>query len=193
MNIETITFIKGIIGTDPIVTDPKKKIVFVGRSNVGKSSIINLLSGKKIARSSSEPGKTREINFFSLGKKRYFVDLPGYGYAKISGKAREKLRKHLLWFLFESGVNLELVVLIIDSQVGLKPFDEEILEAFLERNIPFVLAANKSDKLSQKEKYAISKTFEERGITEHIVWTSAKTGKGKEALRLRIFGEGGEM
>ena len=70
MNIETITFIKGIIGTDPIVTDPKKKIVFVGRSNVGKSSIINLLSGKKIARSSSEPGKTREINFFSLGKKQ---------------------------------------------------------------------------------------------------------------------------
>ncbi|QQS61504.1 MAG: YihA family ribosome biogenesis GTP-binding protein [Candidatus Moraniibacteriota bacterium] len=185
-----VEFIKGIIGTDPIVTDEKKKIVFVGRSNVGKSSLINLLVGKKIARSSSEPGKTREINFFSLGKKRYFVDLPGYGYARISEKSREKLRKHLLWFLFESGVELELVVLIVDAQVGLKSFDEEILQAFLERKTPFVIIANKSDKLTQKEKYKALKKFREKGVEDSILWMSAKTGKGKESLRLKIFGEG---
>ena len=177
-----VEFIRGIKGTNPILEDTKKQIVFVGRSNVGKSSVINTLVGEKIARSSSTPGKTREINFFLVNKKKYFVDLPGYGYARISEKHREKLRKHILWYLFESEAPIEKIVLIVDAQVGLKPFDEEVLETLSERSMEGVIVANKSDKLTQKKRYAMESSFRDLGILDHVIWMSAKTGKGKQEL-----------
>lgn len=188
-----VEFIKGIIGTDSIIEDNKPQIVFIGRSNVGKSSVVNMLVGEKIARSSSTPGKTREINFFLVSKKRYFVDLPGYGYAKISEKAREKLRKHIVWYLFESKAPIERVVLIIDAQVGLKPFDEEILEELLEVGTEVTIVANKSDKLTQKDRHKIHTHFTQKGLASHVVWLSAKTGRGKNDLWNALDGKNKEL
>jgi len=183
-----VEFIRGITGTNAILEDTKPQIVFSGRSNVGKSSLINMLVGQAIARSSSTPGKTREINFFLVDGKRYFVDLPGYGYARISEKAREKLRKHILWYLFESEAPIAHVVIIVDAQIGMKPFDEELSAELEERGIPFTIAANKSDKLTQKERHKILKKFESAGVADQVIWMSAKTGKGKGELVHRVVG-----
>jgi GTP-binding protein len=183
-----VSFVKGIVGTDPILTEKRPHIVFVGRSNVGKSSIVNALVGEKIARSSSTPGKTREINFFLIDKKRYLVDLPGYGYARLSEKAREKLRKHLLWYLFESRAPITLVVIIIDAQVGLKSFDEELLAVLRESELPAVIVGNKEDKLNQRQKHQIRQVLEKTGMEKgDIFFASAKTGRGISAIRTRLF------
>jgi GTP-binding protein len=185
MNIE---FVKGITGTDDILGDTRRQVAFVGRSNVGKSSVINTLVGQKIARPSSTPGKTRELNFFLVNKKVYFVDLPGYGYAKLSQKAREKLRKHIVWYLFESEAPLSHVVIIFDAQVGLKDFDREVIRELYKQQIEAVLVANKSDKLTQKKRSALEKKLREEGVRdEELVWFSAKTGKGKGELLGRIL------
>ena len=91
MNITSAEFVKGIRGTDEILTDGVPNIAFIGRSNVGKSSILNSLTGKKaLARVGEKPGKTTEINFFLINRTHYFVDLPGYGYATGGAKEREK-------------------------------------------------------------------------------------------------------
>lgn len=182
-----VEFIKGIVGTDSVINDTKPQIVFAGRSNVGKSSVINALVGSKIARSSSTPGKTREINFFLVDKKRYLVDLPGYGYAKVSEKAREKLRKHLLWYLFESGAPIAIVAIVIDAQVGLKPFDEALLAELVEHAIPFLIIANKEDKLKQSEKHKLRESLREKNVLENTMFASAKTGEGISAIRSCVF------
>ena len=97
MNFNNIKFRKGIRGTDEINFENKKQIAFYGRSNVGKSSSINTLLGRNsLVKSSATPGKTKEINYFEIDEKMFFVDLPGYGYAKISKVEREKLRKLIL-------------------------------------------------------------------------------------------------
>ena len=97
MDIKSAEFVKGIMGTDKILEDNKPQIVFVGRSNVGKSSIINLLANRKnLVKSSSKPGKTKQINFFLINKKVFFVDLPGYGFMKMDLKKKEKIRKLII-------------------------------------------------------------------------------------------------
>ena len=95
-------FIKGIIGEDPILKEGRAHIVFAGRSNVGKSSTINKLLGSKLTRTSRTPGKTQELNFYLVGRDTYVVDLPGYGYAKMSIAAAEKMRKRIIWYLTQS-------------------------------------------------------------------------------------------
>lgn len=150
MKIESVKFIKGIRGTDPILNDPKPAVAFVGRSNVGKSSVINALLGRKdMAKSSSTPGKTKEINFFLVNEKFYLVDLPGYGYAKVSDKEKEKLVKLILWYLLESGAALQTVFLIIDANVGFTKKDEEMIRALTEQNAPFIVIGNKVDKINK--------------------------------------------
>jgi GTP-binding protein len=92
-NVKSAEFTRGIVGTNEILLGEKPQVAFVGRSNVGKSTLINSLVGKKdLARSSSNPGRTQEINFFLVNENIYFVDLPGYGFAKISKKRRETQR-----------------------------------------------------------------------------------------------------
>ncbi|MBI2120020.1 MAG: YihA family ribosome biogenesis GTP-binding protein [Parcubacteria group bacterium] len=154
MKIESVKFVKGIRGTDPILNDSKPAIAFVGRSNVGKSSVINALLGRKgVAKSSSTPGKTKEINFFLVNDKLpdsfFVVDLPGYGYAKVSDKEKEKLVKLILWYLFESGSLLKLVFLIIDANVGPTNKDTEMMRALAENAVPFAVIGNKIDKINK--------------------------------------------
>lgn len=151
MKITSASFAKGVLGTDAIINDTSKPhIAFVGRSNVGKSSVINaLLSRKNLARSSSSPGKTREINFFLINEQFYFVDLPGYGYAKVPDKEKEKLVKHIAWYLFEAAAPIALVFVIIDASVGPSEKDLEMIKALVQGNVPFVVLGNKIDRVNK--------------------------------------------
>ena len=151
MKIESASFVKGVLGTDAIINDTSKpQFAFVGRSNVGKSSVINYLVGRKnLARSSSSPGKTREINFFLINEKFYFVDLPGYGYAKVRDKDKEKLVKHIAWYLFEAAAPIALVFVIIDASVGPTDRDLGMIEALTKGKVPFVVIGNKIDRVNK--------------------------------------------
>jgi len=182
-NVKSAQFIKGVTGTDPILSEKIPQVVFVGRSNVGKSSMINSLVGSRgLVKSSSTPGRTKEMNFFLINEKIYFIDLPGYGFAKISASQAEKMRKMIMWFLQESGANIKKVVLIIDAQAGPKQFDLEMADLLVENNHDFIVVANKSDKLNQKETARVAKIIEEKFPNHKALFFSAKTGKGNEKI-----------
>jgi GTP-binding protein len=152
MRISSATFERGITGTDEILYDGVPQIAFVGRSNVGKSSVINSLVGEEgLARAGKKPGKTTEINFFRINNAVYFVDLPGYGYAHLTPVQREKIRKQMLWYLRESGVKPRYVVLVLDCRVGFMEFDHQMIHILKETGHKVLILANKIDKLNQRE------------------------------------------
>jgi GTP-binding protein len=152
MNIKSADFVKAIVGEDEILEDGIPQIAFVGRSNVGKSSVINSLVNKRdLARSSAHAGKTKEINLFLINKSFYLVDLPGYGYAEASIESRENLRALIYWYLFYSTVNHKKIVLIIDAKVGPTKDDLEILRRLEDREKKIVVIANKIDKLNKSD------------------------------------------
>jgi GTP-binding protein len=184
MEITNAQFVRGVVGSHNLVVDEMPQFAFIGRSNVGKSSVINtLVNQKKLVRSSSTPGKTQEINFFIINEKMYFVDLPGYGYAKMGIKKREKLRRLILWYFISGEAPITLTFLIVDAKAGLRDFDREMIAILEEYNIPFVIIANKIDKLNQKKLHASFRTMsEELGETIQIIPFSAKTGKGKKQV-----------
>lgn len=161
------------------------EVAFSGRSNVGKSSLLNKLMGRKsLARVSSMPGKTVTINFFKLDMCR-FVDLPGYGYAKVSNA--EKLRwSELMEHYFSSGRDIRLVVQLIDMRHAPSRQDIEMIEYMKENNIPFVVALTKCDKLNKTER--MNMLEEICGILAKygnisVVPFSATKGDGVEELR----------
>ncbi|MFH1188607.1 MAG: ribosome biogenesis GTP-binding protein YihA/YsxC [bacterium] len=181
--IQSAEFIKGITGTDIILQDDKRHIVFTGRSNVGKSSVINSLTRKRdLVKSSSVPGKTQQLNFFLIDKKFYFVDLPGYGYARLSLKQRETLQKLILWYLFCSGVKPFVVVLIIDIQAGLTASDKEMVRMLSEHSYNMVIVANKVDRLNQKERQQKRTLIQKEAGGVSVVLYSAKKHIGRDDL-----------
>ena len=188
MNITSAEFVKGIRGTDEILTDGVPNIAFIGRSNVGKSSILNSLTGKKaLARVGEKPGKTTEINFFLINRTHYFVDLPGYGYATGGAKEREKLRKLIIWYFTSGEIRPHKVVLILEAKAGLTKFDEQMIEVLKGEGHSYVIVLNKVDKLSQKElSEQMAKIMKVAGDCE-ILQTSAPTGQGIDELRDRIL------
>ncbi len=188
MNITSAEFIKGIKGTDKILYDGKPQIAFVGRSNVGKSSLINSLVGRhNLARSSSNPGKTIRLDFFLINGNVYFVDLPGYGYAKMSQESHEDIRKMMMWYLEYSDVKHRRVVLILDANVGVTEFDRQMIDLLTEHHIEFVIAANKIDKLKRGEKEKQLKTIHENCGSAMVIPYSAKTKEGRASLLKVIF------
>jgi len=133
MKIKTAEFIKGIKGTDEYLESEILQIAFYGRSNAGKSSSINALLGRNsLVKSSSTPGKTKELNLFEINETFFIVDLPGYGYAKISQTEREKLRKLIQWYILDCPIINRVNVLVLDGKVGLTELDEEILQTFFD-------------------------------------------------------------
>lgn len=152
MKIKSAKFIKSIVGEDEILEDGKPQVAFIGRSNVGKSAVINsLVNSKTLARSSSTAGRTKEINLFLINNLFYLVDLPGYGYAKASLEDRENLRRLIYWYLLYSEVPHKKVVLIIDAKVGPTEYDLEMLRRLEDREKDIVVIANKIDKLKNSE------------------------------------------
>ena len=153
MQIKSTIFIKSAIGTDDIFEDGTPQIVFIGRSNVGKSSVINsLVNQKNLARTSSFPGHTQQINIFLINKAFYLIDLPGYGFAKAPKETREKLQKMINWYLFNSDYIFKKIILIIDAKIGPTDDDMEMCYALEKENKDIIILANKIDKI-KKTKY----------------------------------------
>lgn len=167
------------------------EVAFAGRSNVGKSSLINALTGRnKLARASTEPGRTRELNFFRMGDRLRLVDLPGYGYAK-AGKADIKRWTTLTRDYLRGRPTLQRVVLLIDSRHGLKPDDKEVMDALDKAAVIYQLVLTKADKVKPTElaaTLAATKTAIAKRPAAHpeIIATSSETGLGIELLRAEI-------
>lgn len=163
----------------------RPEFVFSGRSNVGKSSLINKLCNRKnLARVSATPGKTATINFYTVDSA-YFVDLPGYGYAKVSAADRQRWDQ-LINSYFDAARNCVLLVQLLDSRHAPSADDMQMLEYLRYRGIPFVAALTKADKLKKSE---IAKKMEEFSFLtgefgcRQIILTSSETGLGIEELR----------
>ena len=167
--------------------DPMPQVAFSGRSNVGKSSLINTLLGRKsMARVSSTPGKTITINFYDVDKKLFLVDLPGYGYAKRTGESKREWSS-LTDAYFTQNPNrdlLKLVVQLVDARVGLTNDDVMMVEWMLEADVPFIIVATKVDKLSStKLKEAMENIVAAlNGTPVTIVPFSSLTRAGKNEL-----------
>ncbi len=152
MKIISAKFVKGLVGDDKVLGDGVPQIAFIGRSNAGKSSVINSLTRKEgLARTSSFPGRTQEINLFLINDSFYLVDLPGYGFARASGAGREKIRDLIYSYLFNSNYDQKKVVLIIDAEVGPTESDLGMLQALEEHGKDIVIVANKIDKIKKSE------------------------------------------
>ena len=152
MRILSAKFIKGISGSDKILEDGTPQVAFIGRSNVGKSSVINSLTNQKgLAITSSFPGRTKEINIFLINSSLYLLDLPGYGFARASWEIREKLFKLIDWYLFKSSHEQKIVVLIIDANIGPTDSDLEMLHSLEEYKKKIVIVANKVDKIKRSK------------------------------------------
>lgn len=160
---------------------------FIGRSNVGKSSLINMLTNNKnLAKTSSKPGKTQTINHFLINKNWYLVDLPGYGFAKTSKTNREKWQKMISnYLLFRE--NLQLVFVLADARIEPQRIDIDFINKLGENGIPFAIIFTKTDKVSsgksmsnmQKMKNILSETWEELPL---MMQSSAVSGSGKEEI-----------
>lgn len=187
MNIKSARFIRGITGTQDILYDGKFQVAFLGRSNVGKSTLINSLTGKpNLARSSSNPGKTIRMDFFLINDRFYFVDFPGYGYAKRARDKREKLAKMILWYLMYSQVKNRLVILIIDAKVGITAFDADMIRTLGEFQVDYIIVANKADNLKRNEKEEQLAHFRSVYKDSPVLPYSSKENLGREELLDRI-------
>jgi GTP-binding protein len=173
----------------PVADVPE--VAFAGRSNVGKSSLINALTGRlKLARASTEPGRTRELNFFRVGEKLRLVDLPGYGYAKAPkneiGRWTALTRDYL-----RGRTSLKRVVLLIDGRHGLKPDDKDVMDALDKAAVTYQLVLTKADKVKPTE-IAVTADATRAAIDKRpaahpeVIATSSETGLGIEQLRAEI-------
>ncbi len=152
MNITSAKFIKGLVGEDEILDDGTPQVAFIGRSNVGKSSVINTLANQKdLAKTSSFPGRTQQINIFLINKSVYLVDLPGYGFAKGPKDLQQGLQQLIHWYLLGSDYHQKKVVLIVDAVVGTTETDIQMLNSLEQAQKNVVIVANKVDKLKPSE------------------------------------------
>ncbi|GAD59570.1 YihA family ribosome biogenesis GTP-binding protein [Brevundimonas sp. BAL450] len=186
------TFIMGCAKIEQLPEPDLPEVAFAGRSNVGKSSLINGLVGMhKLARASNEPGRTREVNFFDLDGKMRLVDLPGYGWAKAS-RGEVKRFQNLGRDYLRGRVTLKRVYLLIDSRHGLKKVDDEALDALDEAAVSYQIVLTKADKLKKGEAEAMGektlKAVSKRPAAyPFVAVTSAEKGHGIPELRAEIM------
>ena len=182
--IKKVKFVKSAVNPKDYPPPQYPEIAIVGRSNVGKSSLINAIFRRNIAKVSSSPGKTRLINFFLLNDSIYFVDLPGYGYASVSKAERQKWKKMIETY-FQTRENLSLVIMLVDSRHQPTKLDIMMKNWLESLGIPFVVVATKADKLNQSEKAkAIKKIRETLGLPKDfpVFLTSSKEKTGIKEL-----------
>ena len=189
MKITSAVFIRGLKEDNDILYTKTPQIAFIGRSNAGKSSLINSLTGiKDLARTSNTPGRTQEINVFLVNNSVHFIDLPGYGFAKLSLKARKAQNDLIYWYLFESKSNPK-VVLIIDAEIGPTPDDLEVLKMLEESGKEIVVVANKIDKIKKSYYFNHMKKIEELFAGHIMIPYSSKTRVGIKELTNELFGK----
>ena len=185
MNIHKVEFVKSAASAAGLIANALPQIVFSGKSNVGKSSVINkTLNRKNLARSSSTPGKTIHVNYFLVDGAAYFVDLPGYGYATVAKSERERWGK-LMDAFFADPVHIALGVMIVDARHQPTGNDLTMAECFKLSLCPLVVLANKIDKVKSSEKESnLSIIRETLGLDAgvRIIPFSARSGEGREEL-----------
>lgn len=180
------TFLKSLTDLKDFPKSDKPQIVMVGRSNVGKSSLLNHLTGQKgLARVSSTPGRTQTINLFDVDNKYLLVDLPGYGFAKAS-KVKRVAFEGMLNDYLRDAQNLKLALVIVDARLGPTEIDHQMFDFLNECSVPFSIIANKIDKLSQSELVALKRKFaaDYPGVT--VILHSNVTGKGRGEIQQTI-------
>ena len=186
------TFVMGAAKIEQLPAPDLPEVAFAGRSNVGKSSLINALVGmNKLARASNEPGRTREVNFFDLGGRLRLVDLPGYGWAK-AGKQVTRKFQNLGRDYLRGRVSLKRVYLLIDSRHGLKAVDTEALDTLDEAAVSYQIVLTKADKLKKGEGDAMAaqtlKAIAKRPAAyPAVVVTSSDKGEGIPELRAEVM------
>ena len=185
-------FLKGVVTMDGMPPSDRLEVCFAGRSNVGKSSLINALTGRKgLARTSNTPGRTQEINFFTLGATHYLVDVPGYGFANAPLPVVEKWQALLKAYL-SGRQSLRRVFLLIDSRHGAKPVDEEIMALLSASAVTFQVVMTKIDKPKKGElEKSIARTVEVMkkfpAAYPYYILTSSEKGEGIADLRSAIY------
>ena len=188
MNIASATFIKGIVGEDPLLEDGVPQIAFIGRSNVGKSSIINTLTRQKdLARTSCVPGRTQQLNVFLINKSHYWIDLPGYGYAKASWEAQQELHALINWYLLSSRYKQKLVVLIIDGNVGPTDKDLSMLNSLESQKKNVIIVANKFDKVKKSSAQHHLQQIQKAVGDYTVIPYSTTANLGSSALLKELF------
>ncbi|WP_300379937.1 ribosome biogenesis GTP-binding protein YihA/YsxC [Henriciella sp.] len=187
-------FVLGAAALTQLPDADRPEIAFAGRSNVGKSSLINgLLNRKNLARASSEPGRTRELNYFDLGEgKLWLVDLPGFGYAKVSRTQAHEWQRLTLRYL-QGRVNLRRVFLLIDSRRGLMDTDLEVMDMLDSAAVTYQVVMTKADKIkkteAEKTREKIDAVLKKRAAAHPVIrLTSAEKGWGLPELRAEIVG-----
>ncbi|GAA6191910.1 ribosome biogenesis GTP-binding protein YihA/YsxC [Phaeobacter sp. NW0010-22] len=181
-------FVKGVVAMSGLPPADRMEVCFAGRSNVGKSSLINALTGTKgLARASNTPGRTQEINYFTQGPDHYLVDLPGYGYANAPLAVVEKWQRLLKQYL-SGRQTLRRAFVLIDARHGVKPVDDEIMSLLDSAAVTFQCVMTKIDKVKIKDKDAVLKQVQ-AALAKHpaaypeIVLTSSEKGEGIPTLR----------
>ncbi len=151
LSVKEVSLAQRVFTKETVPVDNIEKILFIGRSNVGKSSFINkLINRRDMARTSSKPGKTISINYYLINQEFYFVDLPGYGFAKISKQESQRVRD-LLSYFFEKVQQVKLLILLIDSRRGFMKADADILAKIVEKDFKILTILTKSDKIKKSE------------------------------------------
>lgn len=188
--MKNIIFVKSVKQVNQLPKLQLPEVVLAGRSNVGKSTFINnLFNRKNLAKTSSHPGKTQSINYFNVEDKFYVVDLPGYGYAKVSKKEREEWQK-LIHNYFEAGRQIVTVFHLIDARHHPTELDVLLNEYLRYVEVPYTIVLNKIDKLKQSEiavrKLEIKKYFPEASFGDNLLLHSAVKGTGKKEISTRL-------
>ena len=189
MNLHNVEFLISAASTKDFPQNRLPEIAFAGKSNVGKSSVINrILNRKNFARVGEKPGKTIHVNYFTIDKSCYFVDLPGYGYAKVSQSEKERWGK--LMEDYFAADRIDLGVLIVDHRHAPTNNDITMARWFIDSGCPFVVVANKLDKVKRSQIQSTLDTIrEDLELPEgtQIISFSAEKGDGKDALVKRIL------
>lgn len=186
MKISSARFVKSAQKPDDFPRDQRPEIAFCGRSNIGKSSLLNSLTNSHgLARTSASPGRTQTINFFLINERVYFVDLPGYGYAKVSKAAKEGWKEMIEGYL-ENRDQLKLVLMLVDSRMPPTESDALMKTWFDHHQIPSSIVVTKADKISRSQLIQALQKGAQTLNTKEIIAFSAVTGIGREQILNRI-------
>ena len=186
INFNNVSFVKSTPSVKERPQDQLPEVLIVGKSNVGKSSLINTLCQRKsLAYTSSKPGHTRLLNYYNIDNKFFLVDAPGYGYAK-GGVDLDRLFGTMMDEYFTDNNYLKLVLLLIDSRREFGENDTEILNYLIESKIPYFVVITKTDKINQKGRSELNKRLKEMNVTDNVYFTSSLSNRTLDKLKTGI-------